>query len=154
MLSVSELLSLGAFIVSVLAGVIALSKRKSEVKVNDATAADQISEAWERLNTKNKERMDTLERELSTTQQALSRAFGRIDELEKENKAKTKQIETLEIEKLSLKMQVDIQAEEINSQSARITKQDAKIREQQITINEQAADIKKLIRKTGPLSEQ
>jgi TolA-binding protein len=154
MLSVSELLSLGAFVVSILSGFIALSKRKSQVKVNDATAADQISEAWERLNKPNRERIDVLEKELASTQKALSRAFGRIDELEKENKAKTKQIETLEIEKLSLKMQVDVQTEEINNQSARITKQDAKIREQQITINEQAADIKKLIRKTGPLSEQ
>jgi chromosome segregation ATPase len=153
-MSVSELLSLGAFVLSVLAGIIALSKRKSEVQVNDATAADQISEAWERLNKPNRERIDILERELSTTQQALTRAFGRIDELEKENRAKTEQIKTLEIEKLSLKTQIDIQTEEINNQSARITKQDAQIHRQQITINEQAADIKRLIRKTGPLPEQ
>ena len=77
-MDLNSALSIGAFILSVLAGVVALSKRTSEVHLNEASEAEKISAAWERLNKPNQERIDALEK-------ALSKAMDRIKELEQEN---------------------------------------------------------------------
>ena len=74
-MDISILLSLGAFVIAALSGIVALSKRKSEIDANDATAADKLSAAWERLNKPNQDRITLLELELN-------RAFRRIRILE------------------------------------------------------------------------
>jgi len=73
-----NLLLVGSFLLSVLASVIALSKRKSEVSLNEANEAEKISAAWERLNGPNEKRIADLE-------SRLTKALSRIVELEKEN---------------------------------------------------------------------
>jgi len=77
-MELSNWLALGAFVISVLTGFIALSKRKSEVNLNEANEAEKISAAWERLNGPNEARIADLE-------SRLTKALGRIAELEAEN---------------------------------------------------------------------
>ena len=91
-MELSNLLSFGAFVIAVISGVIALSKKRSEIAVNEATEAEKISAAWERLNKPNQERIDALEAELRNTKaelksakEELVKAFSRIKELEIEN---------------------------------------------------------------------
>lgn len=91
-MELSNLLSYGAFIIAVISGVIALSKKKSEIGVNEATEAEKISAAWERLNKPNNDRillleskLETAEKKLEVAERNLVKALARIEELESEN---------------------------------------------------------------------
>ena len=74
----SDWIAIGAFLISLLAGIVALSKRKSEINLNEASEAEKISAAWERLNKPNETRIADLEGRLT-------KALERIRELEEEN---------------------------------------------------------------------
>jgi hypothetical protein len=84
-MDLGNLLLIGSFLLSVSAAIIALSKRKSEINLNEATEADKISAAWERLNKPNETRILDLEKRLGDALKTIDFLQNRVTELETEN---------------------------------------------------------------------
>jgi len=84
-MELNDILLIGSFIISVVAAIIAVSKRRSEVNLNEATEAEKISAAWERLNKPNDDRIKDLETRLSSAMETIEKLRKRVIELEAEN---------------------------------------------------------------------
>jgi chromosome segregation ATPase len=92
---IKDWLMIVGYFIGMIPGIIALRRSNVDIRKTQADTglakadeADKISEAWSRLNQPNKDAIDMLEKQLSTTRDSLSRAFVEIQELQEQNRLK------------------------------------------------------------------